>query len=138
MKTILLTIIAFTSLNTFAAPKVKTCPSNFAISLTSVNMTAGLSLVNQTRTKCEYIGLDKNNSNIDAVISFGTRKGQTSKATLIVKFFAEDIISITKLKSVSATKIILDSKRNRGVIKTIPTKIIKSGQTVATSNLLVN
>lgn len=139
MKTTLLATIAFVCLTSsvFAAPKVKACPSELNINLSSVELTADLSLTNQTGTKCEYIGLDKNNSNIDAVISFGTRKGQTNKATLMIKFFAEDMISITKLKSVSSSTIELDSTRNRRVNKVIPTKIYKAGKSFASSKTIL-
>lgn len=138
MKTLLLSSLLLSSLSAFSALNTKECPQSLTASFNEVQLGAFLSLENQTGTKCTYKGLDNDGCDVSASINFGTRKGQTNKAILRVRFIDTELMTITSLKSVSLDGVVLankySAKRGR---KVRPTKILRKNRYIGSTKAYI-
>ena len=126
MKTLILTLaIGLMATSSFAG----SCPNSLSFTASGVKtitgnkLSAKLSMIESTYGKCSYRGVDQNGDYVSASISRGTRRGQTSKWTLYVNFENLCLKTITKLKTVSSSKISTDYSSYRGIKKVTPTTV---------------
>lgn len=117
--------LSFLTSSAFAA----NCPRSLSFSANGVNyvtgnrLTAKLVILESTYSKCSYRGTDQDGSFVSAYLSRGTRRGQTSKGTLYVNFESLNLKTMTKLKTVSSSKVSIEYSSYRGIKRVTPTTI---------------
>lgn len=105
------------------------CPSSISFVANNLKvsskgkLTASLRITDSSYSKCSYRGSDQDGQYVSAAIHRGTRRGQTSSGTLYINFESLNIKTITKLKTVSSSKVSTDYSSYRGVKRVSPTTV---------------
>ena len=112
-----------------AAIAANNCPQSLSFAANKVSVVEGnhlsakLDLIESSYTKCSYRGVDQDGAYVSASIQRGTRRGQTAQGTLHINFESLYLKTMTKLKSISSSKVSIESSSYRGVRKATPTTI---------------
>lgn len=133
MKSLLVVLTILSSSFAFAQAG-RTCPATLSFSASGVStnavsfgkLSAKLTLTNSNYTKCSYRGQDQNGEYVSASIQRSSRRGASAKGTLYINFENLNLRTMTKLKTISASKVGIDYSTYRGVKKSGPTTIIST------------
>ena len=132
MKSLITLIIMSTCSISFAG--TRHCPSNITFQAGGIkselisgnSLKASLSLIESTYTKCSYRGTDKNGDYASASIQHASARGSKVAGTLYINFEKLNITTVTKLKTISKSKLEINYSAYRGVRRVVATTVIGS------------